>query len=421
MKQSMKINLVSLGCPKNCVDSEKILGALGASGSIICANPEESDIIIINTCGFIEPAIRETEQEIERALQITSKTAKRVFVYGCAVNRAGPELKRKYPGVAAWFTLEQQSALLRTIQPHATTYQTRLVTTQGYAYLKIAEGCSNHCSYCTIPSIKGEYRSFDFNSIIQEAIELSHLGIKELILIAQDTTRYGIDLYNRNMLVPLIRELSQIDTIQWIRIMYSNPLTITDEIIDEINSNNKVCRYLDIPIQHINNRILQRMNRKVDRKRIEYVIDTLRNIKGIYLRTTIIAGFPTETNDEFKELLHYLKQTKFDWLGVFPYFCEPGTPASKFEHVTPTIIDERYNALIELQEAIIKENNTRRIGDIYTTLIHSQNGHYIGHTEHEAPDIDGQIIVNNKQLTIGEFYRLKIRDIQGADLHAYAD
>jgi ribosomal protein S12 methylthiotransferase len=417
----MRINLVSLGCPKNCVDSEKILGALGASGSVICACPEESDVIIINTCGFIEPAIRETEAEIEKALQIASKTKKNVFVYGCAVNRAGPELKRKYPDVAAWFTLEQRSALLRAIQPCATTIQSRLVTTQGYAYLKIAEGCSNHCSYCTIPSIKGEYHSFDFDSIIQEATELSYLGIKELILIAQDTTRYGLDLYNKNMLVPLIRELSKISGIQWIRIMYSHPLTITEEIIDEIASNSKVCHYLDIAIQHINDRILQFMNRKVNRKRIEYVIHALRNIKGIYLRTTVIAGFPKETSDEFKELLQYLTKAKFDWLGVFPYYCEQGTPASQLEQLDSLIINERYNALLELQKTMIEENNTRRIGTIYRTLIHSQNGHYIGHTEHEAPGIDGQIIVHNKQLTLGEFYELKIRGTQGADLYASTD
>jgi ribosomal protein S12 methylthiotransferase len=417
----VKVNLVSLGCPKNCVDSEKILGALGASGSIICASPEMSDILIINTCGFIEPAIRETEEEIDKALRIASKTNKRVFVYGCAVNRVGPELKRKFPEVSAWFTLEQQSVLLRAIEPNATTLDSRLVTTQGYAYLKIAEGCSNHCSYCTIPSIKGDYHSFDFDSIIQEAIELSHLGIKELILIAQDTTRYGLDRYDKNMVAQLIRELSKIDKIQWIRIMYSNPLTITEEIIDEIRSNNKVCQYLDIPIQHINDRILRLMNRKVNRKRIEHIIHALRSIKGIYLRTTVIAGFPTETSDEFKELLQYLSQTKFDWLGVFPYYCEPGTSASKLEQLSPTIIDERYNALVELQRAIIAENNTKRIGNMYKTLIHSQNAHYIGHTEHEAPDIDGQVIVNNKHLTIGEFYTLKISDTQGADLYAYAD
>ncbi|KPJ74189.1 hypothetical protein AMJ52_01645 [candidate division TA06 bacterium DG_78] len=417
----MKINLVSLGCPKNCVDSEKILGALGASGSVICACPEESDIIIINTCGFIEPAIRETEEEIEKALQLASKTKKRVFVYGCAVNRAGPELKRKYPEVSAWFTQEQQSVLLRAIEPKATTLQSRLVTTQGYAYLKIAEGCSNRCSYCTIPAIKGEYHSFDFDSIIKEAIELSQLGIKELILIAQDTTRYGIDRYDRHMLVPLIRNLSKIDGIQWIRIMYSHPLTITEEIIDEIASNNKVCRYLDIPIQHINNRILQLMNRKVDRKRIEYVIHALRKVEGIYLRTTVIAGFPTETSYEFKELLQYLTRTQFDWLGVFPYYCEPGTSASKLKQHSRSVIDNRYNVLSELQRAIIEEHNTERIGNMYKTLIHSQNGYYIGHTEHEAPDIDGQVIVKNKHLSIGEFYTLKITEIQGADLHAYAE
>ena len=417
----MKVNLVSLGCPKNCVDSEKILGALGASGAIISASPDDSDIIIINTCGFIKPAMDETEEEIEKALRIAHNEDKKIYVCGCAVNRAGSKLKEKYPKVSAWFTLEQEAELLRLISPASIHIKSRMVTTQGYAYLKIAEGCSNHCSYCTIPSIKGEYHSFDFEVLINEAIELSKLGLKEIILIAQDTTRYGLDKSNKPMLVPLIRELSKISEIKWIRIMYAHPKTITEEIVAEISSNKKVCNYIDLPTQHINNRILQLMNRGVDREQITRIITMLKNIKQISLRTTVIVGFPTETEDEFKELMKFLKQVNFDWLGVFPYSCEHNTGAVKLKQLPQRIIDERYNEILALQKITIEKNSARRIGKIYKTLIHSQNGYYIGHTEFGAPDIDGQVISDNKKLKIGQFYDLKIEDTRGADLYANTD
>jgi ribosomal protein S12 methylthiotransferase len=414
----MKINLISLGCPKNLVDSEKILGALGAAGIFICALPQDSDIIIINTCGFIKPALEETEDEIEKALQVADGSNKKVYVLGCAVNRYENELKDKYPMISGWFKLEDKKKLLHAIKAEAANIESRLPTTQGYAYLKIADGCSNHCSYCTIPLIKGKYYSFDMDKLVKEAIELSKLGIKEIILIAQDTTRYGLDIYNKPMLVPLIKNISKIPGIEWIRIMYAHPKSIDDKIIDEIESNKKICKYIDLPIQHINNRILQLMNRGVSRKRIKAIIKKLKNIKGISLRTTVIIGFPTETNEEFKELIEFLKEADFDWLGVFPYFKESGTKAAHLENVPDSIIDSRYKRILNLQKDLIKRKNTERIGNIYKTLIHSQNGYYIGHTEFTAPEIDNHVLIDIGNLKIGDFYNLKITNAKGCDLYA---
>ncbi len=417
----MKVHLISLGCPKNLVDSEKILGALGASGVIISTVPQDYDVIVINTCGFIKPALRETEEEIKKALQNANSSNKMIYVFGCAVNRFGTQLKDKYPNIAGWFKLEEKRKLLYTIRPKAVNVDSRLLTTQGYAFLKIADGCSNHCSYCTIPSIKGEYHSFDMDELIKETIELSKLGVKEIILIAQDTTRYGVDLYNKPMLVPLIRSISKISDIKWIRIMYAHPKSIDEDIISEIESNNKVCKYIDMPLQHINDRILCLMNRGVSRNRIETIIKRLKEIKQISLRTTVIAGFPAETNDEFKELIEFLEQVRFDWLGVFPYCCEHGTEAARLEQLPWCIIDERYKKIINLQKKLIDEKNFHKIGKVFKTLIHGRNSHYTGHTEFTTPEIDGHVLTNNDSIKIGNFYNLKINHIRGCDLYAIAE
>ncbi len=415
----MKVNLLSLGCPKNLVDSEKILGTLSLFGISICALPEDSDIIIINTCGFIKPALEETEDEIKKALHLARVGNQEVYVFGCAVNRFGNQLRSKYPKISGWFNLEQRKELITTIATKPTTNEEpRLPTTQGYAYLKIAEGCSNCCSYCTIPSIKGEYRSSDMAALIKEATELSEIGTKEVILIAQDTTRYGYDRYEKPMLVPLIRSLSQIPEIQWIRILYAHPKSIDGDIITEIAKNDKVCKYVDLPIQHINDRILRMMNRSVTRKRIQSLIKQLKGIKGLSLRTTVIVGFPTETDDEFKELFTFLESAGFDWLGVFPYYCEQGTEAARMPQVPDHIIDERYHKILDLQQRLIQKRNAQEIGKVYKTLIHSQNGHYLGHTEFLTPEIDCQVITDIPSLKVGSFYDLRITRLEGCDLYA---
>jgi ribosomal protein S12 methylthiotransferase len=416
----MKVNLISLGCAKNLVDSEKIIGALGASGIAISASPRDSDVIIINTCGFIKPALQETEDEIKKVLMLANGS-KKVYVLGCAVNRFGPFLKDKYPEVSAWFKLNEEKKLLHSVNKTAVNIRARLITTHGYAYLKIGEGCSNHCSYCTIPSIKGEYRSFDFGDIIKEAEELSKLGTKEIILIAQDTTRYGLDTYGKPMLVPLVKELSKIRNIQWIRILYAHPKGINEKIIRQISSNKKVCKYLDIPIQHINDRILRLMNRGIQRKKIELVIARLKKIKGVSLRTSIITGFATESDEEFNELVAFLDQGHFTWFGVFPYFCEQGTPAARLKQLPTDTIEKRYRKLVRLQKRKIKLMNIERIGKTYKTLIHSQNGYYKGHSQFESPEIDGEILTKSKKINVGKFYNLKIRSVRGFDCYGTID
>ncbi len=414
----MKVHLISLGCPKNLVDSEKILGALGASGVDIAVVPEDSDVVIINTCGFIEPARRETEQEIATMIERMRRHDTRIYVLGCAVNRFGKELKALFPDVTEWFRLEQTTDLLRAISNESATKKTRLLSTRGYAYLKIAEGCSNNCAYCTIPSIKGAYRSKPLGELEQEARELSKLGAKEVILIAQDTARYGTDIYGESRTHELMRRLSCIEEISWIRLLYAHPKSVTDELLNEITTNAKVCKYLDMPIQHSNDRLLRLMNRGVTRKRIEQIASYLKKIKAISLRTTIIAGLPTETEIEFKELMSFLGQGFFDWLGVFPYCREPGTPAARMKQVPESTIKERYEQLLELQERLMRQRNQGRIGEIYRTLVHGDNGMYRGHTEFSAPEIDGEIVITQTSMKLGHFYDLKITKTQGCDLFA---
>lgn len=413
----MKVNLVSLGCPKNLVDSERILGALGASGIVVSSSPQDSDVLIINTCGFIAPALAETENEIAEMLKHT-ENGRKLYVVGCAVNRYENELKAKYPEVTGWFRLEDIPKLLKSLSPRANDFHARLPTTRGYAYLKVSEGCSNNCSYCTIPAIKGPYHSFDFNEIVKEGYELVKLGIRELIIIGQDTTRYGTDLYGKPMLRALLGELSQIPGVVWLRLLYAHPKTIDWDTIEEIERNEKICKYIDMPIQHINSRILSAMNRNTDRGRIERVLKRLKKIKGISVRTTIIVGYPTETDAEFDELMAFVTGGYFDWLGVFPYFQEPGTKAAGLEQLPEDIIEQRYKCAIKLQEQILSQKNVCRIGTRHKTLIHARKDSYIGHAEFTTPEIDSHIIVKGDDLQLGQFYDVRITGRKDCDLQA---
>lgn len=412
----MKVNLISLGCPKNLVDSEKILGSLGAAGVHICAMPEDSDIIIINTCAFIEPAIVETEEEIKKALALAGN--RRVYVHGCGVNRYAKRLKDAFPEIAGFFTLEQTKELLCTIQIDSCVSQTRLLTTQGYAYLKIADGCSNFCSYCTIPMIKGAYKSVNIDSLLRESTELAELGVKELILIAQDTTAYGMDLYDKPMLVELIRRISDLLGIDWIRLMYAHPNSLSDEIINEITTNEKVCKYIDLPIQHISDRILRLMNRGITKRQVHDQFRKLKQIKGISLRTTVITGFPSETDIEFKELVNFIEDIDIEWLGVFSYYREAGTQAAELNQVPEHIIEERYKELLKLQQKIIQITNRKKIGETHKTLIHHKNTQYKGHTQYTCPEIDSNVLINTDDLMLGEFCSARFTSLNGCDINA---
>jgi ribosomal protein S12 methylthiotransferase len=412
----MKIHLISLGCPKNLVDSEKLLGRLGAAGADITVSPDDSDVIILNTCGFIQPALEETEHEIAQLEELLRVTGKKAYVYGCAVNRAEKELKKSHPGITGWFTLAQSEELLRTIIQDDCQTSARLSSTIGYTHLKIADGCSNCCSYCTIPLIKGPYRSVPIEELVKEAQELVSLGRKELILIAQDSAYYGVDLYGKSMLVPLIQTLSHDTNAEWLRIMYVHPKHLDHSLIHEIASNSKICTYLDMPIQHINDRILDQMNRYVTRNQIIEKLNELHRIKDICLRTTVIAGFPGETEDEFKELLHFLEHGYFTWVGVFPYYRESGTKAYLLPQVPQEVIEKRYDALLSVQHACALKHNTALIGTSTRTLFHAHNGLYIGHNEYSAPDIDGNILVADGTVKLGEFSKVRINGIAQQDV-----
>jgi ribosomal protein S12 methylthiotransferase len=411
----VKVNLVSLGCPKNLVDSENILGALGATGVVICAQPQDSDVIIVNTCGFIAPAIEETEQTIQEMLEY-AHNGTRVYVVGCAVNRCGAELMHKFPEVSGWFRLEEERQMISKMKQEAAAIESRLPTTSGYAFLKISEGCSNMCAYCTIPSIKGAFRSFDYNKILQEAYELARLGIRELIVIGQDTTRYGYERYGKPMLQPLLHDLSQIPGIEWLRIMYAHPGTINDAVIEEIASNPKVCKYIDLPIQHINDRILDLMERDTSRDQIVKTLEQLKAIQDITIRTTIIVGYPTETDGEFDELMEFVRAGYIDWLGVFPFYQEAGTKAAQLPALPEDVVEKRYGIATQLQQRMVMEKNEERKGNVYRVLIHARADQFVGHAEFSAPDIDSQVLIANDNLELGEYYRVRIENTHEADL-----
>jgi ribosomal protein S12 methylthiotransferase len=377
------------------------------SGISISAVPEDSDVVIVNTCGFIHPALTETEEEIERALSVIPDHT-RLYVYGCAVNRCGDELKMRHPRVTGWFRIEERDRLFAAMQITESDRSVRLPTTQGYAYLKIGDGCSNHCAYCTIPQIRGPYTSIRQDLVIKEADQLARMGYKEMILIAQDTTAYGRDVQDLTMLAGLIKEIARIRSIRWIRLMYAHPQNLDQTIIDEIKHNEKMCKYIDLPIQHISTRILRLMNRHYTKKDLMKKIDELKKIKDISMRTTIIAGFPGETEDEFKELFRFLEKGVFEWLGIFPYYKESGTRAAEYDQVPEDVIQARYQELLGLQQKLMKRSNAERIDREYDVLVDRITDKAFGHAEFTAPEVDAEIMLTGNHMQAGNFYRTRI-------------
>lgn len=410
-----KINFISLGCAKNLVDSEKVIGSLARAGCALVTRPSEAETVVLNTCGFISPALEETEYEIRRLLRLSRRP--RIYVFGCGVNRAGKELKEKFPRVQGWFKISERDNLIRAITGRVPKTKSRLVSTGVYAYLKIAEGCSNHCSYCTIPSIRGELLSYEMPGLVREAEELVKLGVREIILVAQDTAAYGSDLYGRFRLAALIRELSLIKKLSWIRVLYAHPKSLDMAMIAEIAENPKACKYIDLPIQHIADRILKLMNRGIDRAGIEGLLKEMKSAK-ITVRTTAIAGFPTETNAEHAELMEFIRDQGIDWLGVFPYYREPGTRAARLPPVPAAVARSRYQDLLRLQKELIGINNRTRIGRSLKILVTGRDGRYIGHADFTAPDVDGRVIISQTDLKIGKFYPARISGWKGRDLIA---
>ena len=422
-----KVALISLGCAKNLVDSENILGLLLKNHYQIVSNKDEADILIINTCGFIEASKKES---IDVVLDNINKKQK-VVVTGCLVNRYIDELKREIPEVDLWIPIRDYprfNVLLKTLDNDITNYEGlnddyRLVSTGSYsAYLKIGEGCSNCCSYCAIPLIRGPYVSRPFESVIKEAKKLASEGYKELIVLEQDTTRYGLDLKEKKTIVDLLKELVIIPGLEYVRLLYLYPDEITDELIDLIAKEEKLTPYFDIPIQHSEDSILKAMNRRGDKKYLTNLFNKIRNkIPNAILRTTVMVGFPGETEKDFNNLMKFIEDIKFDHLGAFKYSKEEGTASYNFPHQVRDITKQRrLEALMELQQKISYEQNKKHIGEIMTGLVvGKENGYYLLRSYFNAPDdVDGKILFSSsKGLEEGDKVKVLIKESYVYDLY----
>ncbi len=430
----MKIGFISLGCSKNLVDTEMMIGLFKKHGFEIVNNPKVAEIILINTCGFINSAKEEAINTILEMSEYKKQNCKYIIATGCLVKRYKEELKKEIPEVDLWIGCDDYDEFWEDIKKLLSNndskkdfldYQNRNITTGSKtAYLKIAEGCSNNCTYCAIPMIRGAYISRPKEDIIKEAKELAKNGFEELIVIAQDTTKYGIDLYGKPMLANLLEEISKIQGVRWIRFLYAYPETITDDLIKLVKENPKICKYFDIPIQHISNSVLKRMNRKSDGKSIKNVIKTIRDsIPDVIIRSTVMVGFPGETNEDFEELKEFVKEAKFDKLGAFKYSKEDGTPASKIKNqVHPQTKKRRFREIMELQQEISKNNLKDKIGKTYEVLVEATSldgKYYIARSYMDVPDMDGVIFVLKDKANlknVGEFAMCKITNVKEYDL-----
>ena len=448
----MNVGFVSLGCSKNLIDTETVIGKFKANKFTIVNDEEKADIIVINTCGFIDSAKEEAINTILEMSEYKNDKCKYLIVMGCLVQRYYEDLVKALPEVDLFIKIDEydklwekvEDLIKRNIVQNSTTkkikkiteipqmpmfseeeFFNRTITTgENYAYLKIGEGCSNRCTYCAIPYIRGPFISRKEEEIIEEAKQLSEKGIKELIIIAQDTTKYGIDLYGESRLADLLEKLSKIEKIKWIRFLYSYPEGITDELIDVVAKNDKIAKYFDIPIQHISDGILKRMNRKTCKDNIKNLIEKIRNkIPEVILRTSLIVGFPGETKENFKELEEFVKWARFDKLGVFKYSKEDGTPAAKLpDQIHGNTKKARYNKIMKAQQDISKENLEKKINKEIEVLIEDisfDGKYYIGRTMQDVPEIDGLVYIERKSIktnTINKFIQCKITDVSKYDL-----
>jgi len=468
----MKVGFISLGCSKNLIDTEVTIGKFKEYKFEIVNNPKEAEIIVINTCGFIESAKEEAINTILEMAEYKKKRCKYLIVMGCLVQRYYDELVKALPEVDLFLKIEDYDKMWEKVpfgdggknEPCSKTekslqskkntendvngykedeedfflrpkkklrklpmfkeqeYLQRTISTgENYAYLKIGEGCSNLCTYCAIPYIRGLFISRPMEEIIKEAEILARQGIKELIIIAQDTTKYGVDLYGKSKLAELLQKLCKIDGIHWIRFLYSYPEGITDELIQVVKNEDKIAKYFDIPIQHISDEVLKRMNRKTSKQNIENLLSKIRKeIPNVTLRTSLIVGFPGETKEQFEELYDFVENAKFDKLGVFEYSKEDGTPAStmpnQIHHMTKK---SRFNKIMSLQQQISREKMKAKIGTEQEVLIEAKSfdrKYVIGRTKFDAPDIDGLVYIKNTDLKINEFVTCKITEYRDYDL-----
>ncbi len=437
----MNVGFISLGCSKNLVDTEMMIGLFKDKGFKIVSNPEDAEIIVVNTCGFIESAKEEAISTLLEMAEYKNDKCKFLVATGCMVERYKEELQKELPEVDLFIKFSEYNTFweqivengipdLKEKEYNRLDFNQRIISTGvNYAYLRIADGCDNFCTFCAIPDIRGRFKSRKKEDIIEEARILAKQGIRELILIAQDTTKYGVDIYDKPMLAELVNDLSEIEEIKWIRFLYSYPETITDDLIDVVKNNKKVCKYFDIPMQHCSNTILKKMNRKTTKEKMKNLIIELRNkIPGVIIRSTLMVGFPGETEEDFKELYKFVEWAKFDKLGCFTYSKEDGTAAEKMpEQIHYRTKQARYNKIMELQQNISKVNLERFIGKEYDTLIEdayvNEDGelYFVGRTYMDVPEIDGYIYLKGdkelqNKIELNEFYKCEITDVKEYDL-----
>jgi ribosomal protein S12 methylthiotransferase len=442
-----KVGFISLGCPKNLVDSEVMMGQLKQNGYQITADAADAETVVVNTCGFIDSAKKESIDTILEAAQLkTNGQAKRLIVAGCLVERYRDELKAEIPEVDAFIGTNQINDILAVCDREVDTRSLPVVpignqsatylydestprvlaTPSHYAFVKIAEGCDRPCAFCFIPQMRGHFRSRRFGSIIAEAHQLAEEGVKELILVAQDSSRYGEDLGKQDALARLLRELSHVDGIEWVRVMYTYPTHISDAFLDVLAEEPKAVKYLDMPLQHASQNVLKLMKRGGNRQSLERLIERVRRrVPGIAVRTTFISGFPGETEDDFNELMSFIKNVEFDRVGVFTYSDEEGTPAfdlsAKVQHRTAV---RRRNALMKEQAKISRRKNKARVGDVVQVLFEGESKEsellWQGRMETQAPDVDGCVLINDVAdgvaPAVGELVNVEITEGHEYDL-----
>ena len=436
MANDYKVGMISLGCPKNQVDGEALLAKLAQAGYQIVNEIENSDVMIVNTCGFIEDAKREAIDTILEVAQYKEAgLISAIVVTGCLAERYQDEILKEMPEVDAVIGIGANSDIVKVCDKALCGIKTSnfpnkcylpldgermLSTPPHWAYLKIAEGCDNRCAYCAIPGIRGDFRSRTIESVVDEAKSLVNRGVKEIILVAQDTTKYGQDLYGEYSLDKLLKELVKIDGLEWIRLFYCYPQRITDSLIDVIANEDKVCKYIDIPLQHSDATVLKNMNRVGDGNDYRVLLNKMREaIPGLALRTTFMVGFPGETDEQFENLCKFVKDMKFDKMGCFTFSPEEDTPAFDMENqIDEDVKKRRQEVLMNAQFFITEASNKSRVGNVYKVIVDSfADGKYTGRSYMDSPEIDsGIIFTSNKKLNIGDFVDVKITDFDGYDL-----
>lgn len=425
-EKKSRVNFVTLGCPKNMVDSEKISASLPQHKFEIFHNSDKkSDIVVINTCGFINDAKEESVDTILHYIDLKQKNNFKIFVTGCLAQRYKNDLLREIPLIDGVFGLNETRLLLKEISKKncELTGHRFLSTPPHYAYLKISEGCDRKCSFCAIPSIRGANISYPMERILEEAEMLAEKNVKELIIIAQDTTYYGLDIYKKRSLAKLLEKLSDINQFEWIRLHYAFPAGFPEDVLDVMQSRNNICKYIDIPLQHANDEILLSMRRGIDKKGTIGLLKKIRNkVPGVALRTAFIVGYPAETRAQFTELNDFIREQQFERLGVFAYSPEDGTEAAQFEgSISSKVKKQRMEDLMSLQQEISLAHNKKLVGKTLKVIIDRREGDFfVGRTEYDSPEIDNEVLIPlaKAQMKAGSFYTVKITRADVYDLYA---